>query len=352
MVSILANELARRGHSVSLVLASDGSESCYEIDPNVQMLALSTRKRSKNKFSAVLNNCAYLYRLRRAIISLQTDVVISFLTETNIRVLLALMGTKQAVIVSERNDPALDPRSPIWRIARRVLYRFATCVVAQSRYAQQYLHSESGADSEVIANPVRAVSPIQRTASMARKLLAIGRLESQKGFDVLLQSFAMVAAKVEDARLTIVGKGSKLAELQSLARTLGIEERVTFAGATKNVDSYLSNAGIFVSSSRYEGFPNALCEAMAMGLAVVTTDCPGAVVDIVVDSVNGFLTPVDDPQALADRISQLLLEPELQTKLGANAAGVSQTYSVESVVTRWEGLCRNVRQRHSDTVVG
>ena len=169
-------------------------------------------------------------------------------------------------------------------------------------------------------------------------LLALGRLTRQKGFDLLLDAFAGVRAAGVPAELTIVGEGEEQGTLQLQAERLGITDAVRFAGFQGNPPAYYGHADVFVLSSRYEGMPNAVLEALACGCPVVAFDCPHGVREIVRDGVNGLLVPPEDVPALRDALVRLLRSRETRARLRAQIAPTLGPVAAPAVAARWAAL--------------
>jgi glycosyltransferase involved in cell wall biosynthesis len=166
----------------------------------------------------------------------------------------------------------------------------------------------------------------------------MGRLNPQKGFDLLLQAFARCAEKHADWSLMILGEGDERPRLEAMASDLGIKDRVTMPGLVKDPLRILRGTDLFVLSSRYEGFPMALVEAMACKLPVISTDCPSGPRDIVRDGVNAILVPPNDVNALAGAMDRLMANQAERQRLGANAVQVIERFSVEKVMNIWDNL--------------
>jgi glycosyltransferase involved in cell wall biosynthesis len=171
-----------------------------------------------------------------------------------------------------------------------------------------------------------------------KTLIAAGRLTSQKGFDFLIPAFAKVADQHPDWKLKICGKGKDRAELKQMVADLGLKGRVELAGPAKDMGAAFAEASIFVLSSRYEGFPLILIEAMSKGLAVVSFDCPTGPSDIIDDHRNGILVPHKDIDALAEGMGQLMGDEQLRRSVAAEASVTAREYEIESIGPRWEEL--------------
>jgi glycosyltransferase involved in cell wall biosynthesis len=172
----------------------------------------------------------------------------------------------------------------------------------------------------------------------AHKLIAAGRLEPQKGFDLLLEAFASVAAKQQDWTLDIFGRGTRRESLEQSVVDLGLAGRVRINAPTDRLGERMRDASVFVLSSRYEGFPIVLLEAMAAGLAVVSFDCPTGPSEIVADGTTGLLVPAEDVAALAAALDRVITDESLRRRLAAAAPTAVLPYSLEKVGRRWDEL--------------
>jgi GalNAc-alpha-(1->4)-GalNAc-alpha-(1->3)-diNAcBac-PP-undecaprenol alpha-1,4-N-acetyl-D-galactosaminyltransferase len=195
----------------------------------------------------------------------------------------------------------------------------------------------------VIPNPVLAPDSARAGHAPPRRaeggtITAMGRLAYEKGFDLLLYAFASVAARHPAWRLQIFGEGPLLSELEALARHLGLSERVSLPGFEKRPTEALRQSDLFVLPSRSEGFGNALSEAMACGLPVVSFDCPSGPRYIIRDGVDGVLVPPKDVPALAAALDRLMRDGAERARLAANAPDVLERFGVEKVMGMWERL--------------
>jgi glycosyltransferase involved in cell wall biosynthesis len=271
------------------------------------------------------------------------DVVISFLSETNVLVLLAAMGLGIPVIVTEHIDPRCYPLGRAWKILRRLSYRRARRLVSASAGVDEGFSWLPAARRVVIHDPVRleesdsaASAPL--TFPWRHRVLAMGRLEPQKGFDLLIDAFGRLAGDFPDWGLAILGEGSLRPELSARIIALGLSDRLQLPGVTDSAAATLRHGDLFVLSSRYEGFGLALVEAMAVGLPVIATDCPSGPAEIVHPGEDGLLVPAENVTAMAAAMAQLMADPAQRRRLGENARASARRFDLSTVTQSWERL--------------
>ena len=347
-MSIMANHWAARGWEVTLLTYGDGTERpAYSLHAAVDHRHLGIERLSNGIVEAVTNNLKRLPVLRRAIRESTPDAIVSFLDVVNVRTMLATLGLDIPVIVSERIDPSCHRIGAAWRVLRRWSYRYATCVVALTPDALRYFPNSIRRRGQVIPNPVSVPSDagLARTGGRKKIVMAMGRLAHQKGFDRLIAAFSMVAASHPGWSLTIWGEGDDRQKLERLRDRLGLQRRVALPGWTPDPFTEMREAGLFVLSSRYEGFPNVLCEAMACGLPVLSFDCPGPR-HVVRDGIDGILVPSDDVNKLAEAMDRLMADKAERDRLAANGIEVTKRFGKDKVMGMWERLIVSCTSTH------
>jgi len=281
------------------------------------------------------------------------DVVLGMMTKCAVTSILTGLGLPVRVVVSERNFPG--QKRIAWLLAqqRRLLYRHADALAAQTNEEAYWLKKHvAAADIEVIPNavfwPMPAGEPIilpQDWLDSADKMvLAVGRLSHQKGFDLLIRAFSMIGTHRDDWKLVIVGKDGDTGDtgtrghLAQLVRNLGLEGRIILPGLAGNIGQWYERADLFVLSSRYEGFPNVLLEAMACGCPSIAFDCDTGPRDIIKNGENGLLIPPQDVAALSRAMERLMGDQDYRTVLARKAVSVREIFSEEAVMEKWKRL--------------
>ena len=340
-----------------LATAQDSEESAGRIQPlvpyvrpNWEARLIAIAERSFNPNSQILWLARQTWGLgrrtlflRRTIQRIGPDSVLSFLTQTNILTVLATRGLQTHTVISERNDPRLQRQNPRVEQLRRLVYRWSNVVTANSRGALDTL--EKFVPKEKLAflpNPVMASATGEVAEFATPTVVTLGRLVEQKGIDVLLAAWAKVAAALPGWRLAIIGDGPLGSELKERARTLGIENSVDWIGHVSDPFPLLRGAEFFVLTSRFEGTPNALLEAMACGLPAVVSDAsPGPCELIGIDeSRAGLIVPVDDAGATADAIIRLARDETLRRRLGLAARERARAHDADHAIEVWLRLLR------------
>lgn len=344
MISELANAFAERGHIVAvLTLSSPGSDH-YRLDERVQRIALDVIWDSHSVWQSIVGNLRRSRMIRSATLHFRPDVVVSFIEQNNVRVLAALAGSGVPVVVSERTDPRRHVVGSAWRLARRLLYPFAARLVVQTEGVAVWARGLVGSRRvRILRNFVRALpAPPVFDSRGRRQILAVGRLDWEKGFDVLLQAFALSDLVRRGVRLAILGEGPERPALEAQARELGIADHVELLGVVSDPERWMAWATVSVLPSRYEGFPNALLEAMAMGCPIIAADCDSGPREIIRHGENGWLVPVEDAVALAGALRQLFEDAALRARLSEAAVAVRARYARDEIVAEWEGLITEV----------
>jgi glycosyltransferase involved in cell wall biosynthesis len=289
--------------------------------------------------------------LARLLTNNPPDILFSTSSGMNLAAALAhtVSRCRARLVLSERNvlSRGGGPRRRLLITLKRVVYSRADLVTAVSHGVARELVSAVGVDEarvHVVYNPViddqllpAAGQPVKHRCFSAETpvILAAGRLVAEKDFQTLLKAFALVRAEVE-ADLFILGEGPLRMTLETMARDLGVGPDTHFAGFDKNPFKYMRASDVFVLSSRYEGLPGVLIQAMACGAPVVATDCPSGPAEIIEDGNTGLLVPVGDPTALAHAILRILGDAELRAVLSENGRTAASRFHRDHILPRYE----------------
>ncbi|QRY68215.1 glycosyltransferase family 4 protein [Ensifer sp. PDNC004] len=348
VVSLVASHWARLGCAVTVItLEAPTSAPYYRLDPRVAIERLDVPAQKAGKLRAAWLVARRLYRLRSTISRTRPDFVLSFLTRTNVLTLLATRGLRLPVIVSERNNPAVQPFGPFWKWLQLRLYPRAFALVTMTKGALDYFPPDVRRHGRVIANAINLPTGWQKKRGN-NVLTAVGRLTEQKGFDLLLESFAKVASDHPEWKLVIWGEGEARKALEAQRDALGLAERVEMPGVTPKPGLWVETADLFVLSSRYEGWGIALLEAMAAGLPVVSYACDWGPTDMIAQGEDGILVENGNIDALATALSNLMADGPLRARLGANAEANVRRYDAEHILTQWDAIALSALE-HSPT---
>lgn len=226
------------------------------------------------------------------------------------------------------------------KLARRLAAILATHIVTLTERDTELYRELFSPSGKVTAIPNIVSLPTLENSVRSEEVLAVGRLVHQKGFDLLLESWSIAAKRLPGWSLRIVGDGQMREDLVRLARTLGIEQHVIFAPFSENPLSLYSKCGIFVLSSRFEGLPFVLIEAMVCGASCISFDCPNGPRELIQNGVNGILVPAERVADLAEAIVKLGEDPRLRQRFGDAARSMSEHFSEARIAARWqEVLC-------------
>jgi len=347
VLSTLANRWAAEGHSVTLVTLSGAGDDFYRLDDSIERVGLGVTGVSRRPRDAVIQNLRRIRALREAIVTSRPDVVVSFMNTVNVLTLMATTRLGVPTIVSERIDPRAHPVGRAWSLLRAHVYSRAFAVVAQTRPVAEWMSGTMRLQRcIVIPNPLSPalltrIDEVGERAKGAPRIamaMAMGRLVEQKGFDLLIEAFASAGPREYGWRLVIIGDGPQRGALEKLAVTTGVRDIVDFVGRADRPEALLAIADMFVLSSRYEGFPNALLEAMALGIACVAFDCRSGPADIIRDGVDGVLAPPENVAALSAAIRALMRDDAARARFGSRALEVRQRFSVDLVGAQWDAL--------------
>ena len=322
----LADYFCESGYEVFFIVFSKVNNN-YEINPKIKVDYLPENTGKSAIFLRIKE-------LKRILKNQEPDYVISLGLGYQYLILGNLLN-KYKFILSERNAPQFFYN---WYEKIYVKYSYKK-VVFQTEDAKQYFGESLEKKSKVIANPITSSIPDPYDGEREKRIVAVNRLSQQKNIFMLLRAMKRVLDVFPEYVLEIYGKGEQQEELEKYAKKLNISDNVQFMGQKANVQTYIVNASVFVSSSDFEGMSNSMLEAMAIGLPVVCTDCPiGGARMVIKNNINGILTPVGDDKIFANEIIELLKNPEKAKRLGKQARELREQLNVKKIAKEWEKL--------------
>lgn len=356
VVSLLSNEFAKNG--IEVVIATEWySEEEYELNSKVKRVHVGLSK-SEESASRIAKQWIRIRNLRRAIVEEQPTVVLSFCVKANYRAMMATVGTGFPVIVSVRNDPKIDYVGKANNLMNKWFLNRAAGCVFQTQEAKEFFDEALQEKSIIICNPVNEKYLQAERKNAKKKIVCVGRLVAQKNQMLLVNAFENILQKYEDYELYLYGDGSddeckkellqyvsnKTIQVKSNSQNektekhVELKDKIHFMGLSSTLEKDMADAAMFVLPSNYEGMPNALMEAMALGLPVISTDCPcGGSRYWIEPGITGQLVPVKNVKSMTQAIEYYILNPEEAEKMGQKARQRLQEATLDKVYEQWKG---------------
>lgn len=319
VVSVWASALAERGYRVSIILYSR-LENEYSVSDNVEIHPIAQSQKECDEMTMIKR--AFLFR--KLLRNLKPDVVISFLPIVQVYVRLASLGLKLPRIETIRISPwKVDIMKT--RFSKLWLNCFETCkaLILQSEDQKPFFSEKVQKKSVVIPNPINpkyTENVKTEYNACSHRIVAAGRLSEQKNYKMMIDAVNIVSKDYDDVLLEIYGVGELEQKLNSYIKELGLDNNIKLMGRSNELYNIYKDSDLYVMSSDFEGMPNALAEAMAIGLPCISTDCKTGPRDLIDDGENGFLVPCNDAAILAQRIKTVFgMSGEVQRQIGKNA---------------------------------
>lgn len=349
VVANLANFLSKN-HTVKVVSLTK-SEMAYKIEKTIMTTCIDKKvyRTDVGKVKKVINkitkNSYRLYRLKKEIRDFDPDLILAFLPEPSFLTLF-LKKKNIPVVISVRNDPKIEYKSKGYHALMKWLYPRVDGIVFQTEEAKSYFKNIITCSTNVIPNPINPEFIRQPFNGIRTKnIVAVGRLSKQKNHKILIEAFSKLSKKFKDYNLIIYGEGELREELISLIKKKKLTDKVFLPGVQKDIKDKIYDASLFVMPSLYEGMPNALMEAMALGLPVISTDCPcGGPAFLIENGENGLLVKVNDISGLTKAMEKVLSDPKFSRKLSLGATKIAQTLSPDKINKEWESFLLQIKK--------
>jgi glycosyltransferase involved in cell wall biosynthesis len=345
VISNLGNYFYKRGYDVTMVCLND-AKPAYFLEEGIKIISLINTDRSEHVPYRIYYGGVTFFKLLNLLISEKPNCVVSFMTSANLWVGLTCTILGTPYLVSERVTPdyTVNRLNYFLRRLSASIYSKSKAIVVPSKGMIDGFRKNKSfrrlSNFEVINNPVNQfIAPSFKSVYPRKFILSVGRLDHQKGFDLLIDAFAKLA--ISDVDLLILGEGDERNNLEHQIKKMNLNERVKLIGFQNNLQDYYKQAELFVLSSRNEGYPNVLVEAMSLGCACVANDCEYGPSDIIEHEVNGLLVQVNNTKHLSEAIKRAMSDPVLKIKMSANAQLINQTNSAQNTFAKWENLIQN-----------
>lgn len=322
-LSVLADYFVQQDYAVTFISAQ-GGEKFYTLNKKIQFFEPDFKRKS-----GILGKISFFYSMlffiRRTVKKQNPDVVLSFGDAFNPVVLLSLTGTKFPIYISDRTSPDFSFNAFI-RFGKKWLYPNSAGFIAQTKRAADYKRKHFGNKLNITIIPNALKKMIRHDVPEHNQILFAGRLSFEKGPDRLLKAFSKIDNK-GNWKLIFAGNGPMQEELEKMIHEFALTDKVSFLGKVNDIDKLMSESAIFVLPSRLEGFPNALCEAMAIGMPCICFDSI-ATEDLIEHRENGFVVKENDIEGLAETIEMLMSNAALRKEIGNNAKAIAQKLDV------------------------
>ena len=332
----LAESLLKKEYEIVIVTTAVEKKE-YAL-PKGAKRRISDLKEEEIKKSRLINLYNRLKKLRNIWKQEQPDLIVSFIGKNNFMAILTSLGLKIPVIVSVRGEPTEEYYTPLLQFLARYLFRAATGIILQTKESEKFFPKKTLKKAVVLPNPLNP-SFLQSSyvGEREKKIVLVGRIDENKNQKLAVQAFERISKKFPEYTMEIWGEGEGRQSLSEFVKTIGMEERIFLPGATEQVKEKIERASLYVLSSNTEGMPNSLMEAMVLGLAVISTDCPcGGPKELIREGMNGLLVPVNDIQSLADAMEKVLSDETFRINLGKNAMKIREELNPIKVNDKWE----------------
>lgn len=329
VLSILSHDFASHYDEVIYLTWID-TPDFYQINPKVRRVCIENECSSRNTMKMALWFRKFVKRER-------PTVVLSFLAPFNVLISYALIGIKTKLIVAERNDPRCVWNGFIQRNLRSIAYRLTDGILEQTENNKNYFHGLLYRKTDVIYNPIIMADDYVGCALRTikkKRIVSVARLTAQKNPEMLLRAFKQFHALYPAYTLTMYGEGPYRINIESMVNEMGLTGVVELPGVVKDVWDKIKEAECFLMTSWFEGMPNALLEAMCLGLPCISTKVSGAV-DLIKNGENGILVDLNDHTSMCKELCRVVENLELQQHIGSKASELYGLLNFDAISKQW-----------------
>lgn len=344
VITTLANEFVQKGHKVLIIcLGRTEQKTIYNLNDKVPVIFTG----SQEQISFITRKYRQYKRVKSRLSYEKPNVIIGFQNYINVQAVIYGKRNQIPVVISERSFPQKNLRGFLgFGLLCKLIYSFADAAVFQTNEQKKFYNMAWRRRDTIIMNPLRCAAaeiPFYHVRDEVRIIGSVGRLEKTKNYPLLIKTFSRLKKRFPQLRLVIWGTGGMQEELYELVKLLGIEEAVSFPGETGDIFGQMIQFDIFAFSSMYEGIPNALIEAMCVGLPCVSTDFEGGGAGrLVQNGVNGLLVKNNDEAMFEQALTKLITDAELRKRLSENAKAMRKETEIENVSKQWLDIISKV----------
>lgn len=328
----LAEYFSSQGYKVYLVTKLEDPPE-YDVPEGVTRI-LTDITGNEISASRAKNLCRRIGKLRRIWKETKPDIIVSFIRKNNLMAIASSRGLGIPVAVSIRSNPARELSGDFFRRLSFFMFRSADGIIMQTKRGIEFLPEYLRKKAVIMPNSIdQRFMGIEFSTERKNQIVSVGRIDDNKNQKMLLEAFNGIKDEYPSWSLHLYGDGEQRSKLEEMYDC----DQVTFHGQVSYVEKHVKDASIFVLPSKQEGMPNALIEAMALGLACISTDCPcGGPADLIENERNGILIPVDDKKALEKQLRLLMENKDVRKRLGEEATKITEVLSPDIVNIRWK----------------
>ena len=317
------------------------SEPFYTLNNSVKVIScFKELPRPKSFIDSLKLNYSILKKTSEITKREKVDLLIGFITQANIKAVLAAKLNKIPCLISERNDPLKSDIPKLWVTLRKYIYPKADCLIVQTEKVKQvYERMIKTKEMVVLPNPISSeLSQLSEAYTTDREniILSVGTFNDDKRQERIIYAFNEL--QLSNWKLILLGEGPNRSKLEALIKELKLSDKVQLISKVKNVHDYYNKASVFAFSSKAEGFPNVLLEAMDFGLPSISTDCNYGPSELIVDGENGFLVPVDDHPMFVKKLGELVNDKDLQMSFSIKSKEATKNFLDTNVSSSWKNL--------------
>lgn len=341
----IANYMCSQGHEVIMVNAYRFDRE-YPLDERIKRVICEPGDDELNG-GRIGNFRTRFLKLRNIWKQESPDVIFSYLGKTNIMTVLTTRGLNIPTGVGVVATPTEEYYTKGLRFTAKTVFRFADVIVLQTEASKSFFPNAILKKSVILKNPMTPEFDIERYAGERDKtIISVGRIDENKNHELIIDAFADIADKYPDYKVIIYGDGDLRPYLIEKVDKMGLSGRILLPGRIDNVAETIKKAGVFILSSNAEGSPNALIEAMMLGIPVISTDCPcGGPAELIEHEKNGLLIPVGNKDKMQEALQKILDNLQFSNDIGENAAKTRDIYSPKKVMKDWEMLFESMKNK-------